>query len=198
MFHSVGRLATAHPWMVGAAWFLAGGAITALAPAWDSKAQDDDIRFLPERCPSVRGYHLLEKSFPKDISQSRAIFAVEREDGPLTDADFKLVDGFVADLNDLRTREPDLLIGQINSYRDGFVGNRLTSKDGRCTLIQVSLGTPYLALQTRATVDRAEAELNKRLATAGGNLPAVLTTGPAGHSPGFVPGRRRRPPGPHR
>src|SRR5207244_7996226 len=43
-----------------------------------------------------------------------------------------------------------------------------------------SLGTPYLALQTRATVDRAEAELNKRLATAGGNLPAVLTTGPAG------------------
>jgi len=180
MFHSVGRLATAHPWIVCAAWFLAGGAITALAPAWDSKAQDDDIRFLPERCPSVRGYHLLEKSFPKDISQSRAIFAVEREDGALTDADFKLVDGFVADLNDLRTREPDLQIGQVNSYRDGFVGNRLTSKDRHCTLIQVSLGTPYLALQTRATVDRAEAELRKRLANADGNEPTVLTTGPGG------------------
>ncbi|HEV2946837.1 MAG TPA: MMPL family transporter [Gemmataceae bacterium] len=180
MFYSVGRLATAHPWIVCAAWFLAGGAITALAPAWDSKAQDDDIRFLPERCPSVRGYHLLEKSFPKDISQSRAIFAVEREDGALTDADFKLVDGFVADLNDLRTREPDLQIGQINSYRDGFVGNRLTSKDRHCTLIQVSLGTPYLALQTRATVDRAEAELRKRLAKADGNEPTVLTTGPGG------------------
>jgi len=180
MFYSVGRLATAHPWIVCAAWFLAGGAITALAPAWDSKAQDDDIRFLPERCPSVRGYHLLEKSFPKDISQSRAIFAVEREDGALTDADFKLVDGFVADLNDLRTREPDLQIGQINSYRDGFVGNRLTSKDRDCTLIQVSLGTPYLALQTRATVDRAEAELRKRLAHADGDEPTVLTTGPGG------------------
>jgi RND superfamily putative drug exporter len=178
MFHSVGRLATAHPWIVCAAWFLAGGAITALAPAWDSKAQDDDIRFLPDRCPSVRGYHLLEKSFPKDISQCRAIFAVEREDGPLTDADFKLVDGFVNDLNELRGKEPDLQIGQINSYRDGFVGNRLTSKDKQCTLIQVSLGTPYLALQTRATVDRAEAELRKRLAKA--DEPTVLTTGPGG------------------
>jgi RND superfamily putative drug exporter len=180
MFKLVGRLATAHPWMICAAWLLAGGAVTALAPAWDSKAQDDDIRFLPDRCPSVRGYHLLEKAFPKDVSQSRAIFAVERADGPLSDADFKLVDAFVGDLNQLRKNEPELQISQVNSYRDGFVGNRLTSKDGRCTLIQVSLGTPYLALQTRATVDRAEAELNKRLATADGNLPAVLTTGPAG------------------
>ena len=81
MFKLVGRLATAHPWMICAAWLLAGGAISALAPRWDSKAQDDDIRFLPDRCPSVRGYHLLEKAFPKDISQSRAIFAVERADG---------------------------------------------------------------------------------------------------------------------
>jgi putative drug exporter of the RND superfamily len=180
MFKLVGRLATAHPWMICAAWLLAGGALSALAPAWDSKAQDDDIRFLPDRCPSVRGYHLLEKAFPKDISQSRAIFAVERSDAALTDADFKLVDDFVGDLNQLRKNEPELQIGQVNSYRDGFVGNRLTSKDGRCTLIQVSLGTPYLALQTRATVDRAEAELNKCLATAGDNLPGVLTTGPAG------------------
>jgi RND superfamily putative drug exporter len=180
MFKLLGRLATAHPWMICAAWLFAGAAITALAPAWDSKAQDDDIRFLPDRCPSVRGYHLLEKAFPKDISQSRAIFAVERANGPLTDADFKLVDAFVGDLNQLRKDEPDLQIGQVNSYRDGFVGNRLTSKDGRCTLVQVSLGTPYLALQTRATVDRAEAELRERLATAGTNQPEVLTTGPAG------------------
>jgi RND superfamily putative drug exporter len=180
MFKLVGRLATTHPWIVCAAWLLAGVAVSALAPAWDSKAQDDDIRFLPERCPSVRGYHLLEKSFPKDISQSRAIFAVERDGGPLTDSDFKLVDGIVNDLNELRAKEPELQIGQINSYRDGFVGNRLTSKDGRCTLIQMSLGTPYLALQTRATVDRAESVMQNRLAKADGKEPTVLTTGPGG------------------
>jgi RND superfamily putative drug exporter len=105
---------------------------------------------------------------------------VERGDGPLTETDFKLVDAFVGDLNQLRKDEPDLQIAQVNSYRDGFVGNRLTSKDGRCTLIQVSLGTPYLALQTRATVDRAEAVLEKRLATNDNNSPELLTTGPAG------------------
>src|SRR5438874_11632355 len=161
MFAHLGRFTAAHPWLVCGSWLLLGLALSLTAPAWDTNAQDDDIRFLPDRCPSVRGYHLLEKAFPKDISQSRVIFAVERGDGPLTDADFKLVDGFVNDLNQLRQKAPELQIGQVNSYRDGFVGNRLTSKDGRCTLIQVSLGTPYLALQTRATVDRAEAELSR-------------------------------------
>ena len=34
--------------------------------------------------------------------------------------------------------------------------DRLVSADGQCSLIQVSLGTPFLALQTRTTVDRVE------------------------------------------
>ncbi len=180
MFKALGRLATTHPWMICAAWLLAGGLLTLAAPAWDTRAQDDDIRFLPARCPSVRGYHLLEKSFPQDVFASRAIFAVERSNGPLGDADFKLVDGFVSDLKQLKNEEPDLHIGSINSYRDGFVGNRLTSADRKCTLIQVSLATPYLALQTRATVDRAEAKLQQRLEKAEKDPPVLLTTGPAG------------------
>jgi RND superfamily putative drug exporter len=180
MFKALGRLATTHPWMICAAWLLAGGLLTLAAPAWDTRAQDDDIRFLPARCPSVRGYHLLEKSFPQDVFASRAIFAVERSNGPLGDADFQLVDGFVSDLRQLKKEEPELHIGSINSYRDGFVGNRLTSADGKCTLIQVSLATPYLALQTRATVDRAEAKLQQRLEKAQKDPPVLLTTGPAG------------------
>src|SRR5205807_3523179 len=48
------------------------------------------------------------------------------------------------------------------------------------TLIQVALGTPFLALQTRATVDRAEARLKQRLAEAGPSAPRLMTTGPAG------------------
>jgi RND superfamily putative drug exporter len=180
MFKALGRLATTHPWLIGAAWLLAGGVLTLAAPAWDTRAQDDDIRFLPARCPSVRGYHLLEKSFPQDVFASRAIFAVERSDKPLTDADFRLVDGFVSDLKQLKKEEPELQIGGIHSYRDGFVGNRLTSADGKCTLIQVALATPYLALQTRATVDRAEAQLQQRLEEAEKDAPTLLTTGPAG------------------
>ena len=46
--------------------------------AWNSKAQDDDIRFLPERCPSVRGYQLLSKAFPQDVFASKVVVAIER------------------------------------------------------------------------------------------------------------------------
>jgi RND superfamily putative drug exporter len=180
MFKALGRLGTTHPWMICAAWLLAGGVLSLAAPAWDTRAQDDDIRFLPARCPSVRGYHLLEKSFPQDVFASRAIFAVERSDGSLSDTDFRLVDGFVSDLKELKKTEPDLQIGGIHSYRDGFIGNRLTSADGKCTLIQVALGTPFLALQTRATVDRAETILQQRLQKAAKDSPTLLTTGPAG------------------
>src|SRR6185369_3734199 len=115
--------------------------------SWDKRSQDDDIRFLPARCPSVRGYQLLEKAFPQDVFASRVIFAVERGDDKLTEADLALVDLLVAELNRLRQDEPDLQIKKIYSHRDPFIGKRLLADDGRCTLIQVSLGTPYLALQ---------------------------------------------------
>lgn len=179
MYKFLGRLTVTHPWMVCAAWIIAGVALSLCAPTWDSKTQDDDIRFLPGRCDSVRGYHLLKEAFPKDIFASKGIFAVERSDGPLTPDDFKLVDGFVSDLIKLRDEEPDLQIGSVTSYKDGLIGSRLNSADGRCTLIQMSLGTPFLALQTRATMDRAEAKLQERLEAAQ-NPPEVMATGPAG------------------
>ena len=37
---------------------------------------------------------------------------------------------------------PDLKLGKISSYQDGILGQRMTSGDGHCTLIQVSLDTP--------------------------------------------------------
>jgi putative drug exporter of the RND superfamily len=180
MFRSLGRLAARHPWLICAAWLLAGAGVTLVAPPWDNRAHDDDIRFLPERCDSVRGYRLLEQAFPQDVFASRLLFAVERADGPLTPGDLALVDELVAELHRLRQEDPGLQIGRIASHRDPFIGKRLVSADGRCTLIQVSLGTPYLALQTRATVDRAEERLLTRLGK--GKDPALTfhTTGPAG------------------
>ena len=59
MFQSLGRFVVAHSWKVCAAWLAVGIVLTWLAPSWDSRAQDDDIRFLPARCDSVRGYNLL-------------------------------------------------------------------------------------------------------------------------------------------
>src|SRR5579871_315685 len=170
MFRILGRFAAAHPWIICAAWLIGGLCLSWIAPAWDSKALDDDLRFLPESCPSVRGYQLLSQAFPNDVFASRLIFALERSDSVLDAEDFLLVDHCVAALEQL---------GKIISCRHPLLGSRLTSHDRHCTLIEVSLGTPYLALQTRTAVDRAEAALCQQLSEAGPHSPRLLATGPA-------------------
>jgi RND superfamily putative drug exporter len=178
MFQALGRFASQRPWVVCAAWLLAGIAIAAVAPSWDNHAQDDDVRFLPQRYQSARGYHMLEQAFPHDVFASRIVFAVERPAG-LNERDLALIDQLVSDLNRLRTEEPALQISRVYSHRNPFIGKRLISADRCCSLIQVSLATPYLALQTRATVDRAEQVLRQRLRQAS-DPPILHVTGPAG------------------
>jgi RND superfamily putative drug exporter len=179
MFKALGRYAARRPWPICAAWGLVALAVTLIAPNWDNRVQDDDIRFLPARCDSVRGYRLLEQAFPQDVYASTLLFAVERPDGPLSDADLALVDDVVGDLTELHRAEPGVPINRVVSHRDPFVGPRLISADRKCTLIRVSLGTPYLALQTQATVDRASQVVRKRLETATDG-PVVYATGLAG------------------
>ena len=108
MFNHLGRLTAAHPWAVVAAWLVLGVLLALVAPTWDSRTQDDDIRFLPERCASVQGYQLMQQAFPDDVFASRLVFAVERADRPLTDADFALVRDLVGDLEKLRKDAPEL------------------------------------------------------------------------------------------
>jgi RND superfamily putative drug exporter len=180
MFKHLGRFAATHPWLICAAWLLAAAGVWVVAPAWDGRAQDDDIRFLPARCDSVRGYKLLEQAFPQDVFASRVILALERPDAPLSAEDVALAAGIAGDVALLAREEPSLQIGRVCSPHDPFIGKRLLSADGRCALVQVALGTPYLALQTRATVDRAEAVARRRLAGAGPNAPRLFVTGPAG------------------
>jgi RND superfamily putative drug exporter len=180
MFQRLGRFTTAHPWLVCAAWIAGAIALSLAAPAWNARAVDDDIHFLPSRCDSVRGYHRLAEAFPQDVFASRAVLAIERAERPLDPADFALIDRCVARLTRLRQEEPGLQIGQIASHRDAFIGKRLVSTDGHCSLIQVSLATPFLAVQTQATVDRAEAVVREELAEAGDAAPTLLVSGPAG------------------
>src|SRR4051794_5423941 len=97
MFAFLGRLTTNHPWLVCAVWVVIAAGVAAPAPSWDGRAQDDDVRFLPERCAGVRGHRLLEEAFPRDVFASRVVFALER-DPKLTDEDHALLDDVVADL----------------------------------------------------------------------------------------------------
>jgi RND superfamily putative drug exporter len=180
MFSFLARLTVNHPWKVCAVWVLVAIGLPMIAPNWRQQAQDDDIRFLPPRFPSVRGYRLLEKAFPQDIFASRAVFAIERAAGPLTQDDLVLVDRMTARLTDLMKDEPALQITGVVSHREPLIGNRLISADKQCVLIQVSLGTPYMATQTRETVDRAEAAVRPILTAAGSSAPRFFVTGPGG------------------
>ena len=180
MFKRVGEFTARYPWLVLAVWVLLGTTLARFAPSWEKTAQDDDINFLPARCASVKGYQLLQQAFPQEVYASRLIFAFERRDSPLYADDFQLVDGVVAELLKLRDAEPQLQIKKIVSQRDPFMGSRLLSDDKQCTLVQVSLGTPYLAVRTRDTVNRADRVVRDYLAHQGDHLPDVYTTGPAG------------------
>jgi len=180
MFERLGRLTASRPWFICGAWLLAGIVLTLVAPAWDTRTQDDDIPFLPDRCPSVRGYQLLQQSFPNDVFASRLVFAVERDNAPLTEADLTLVRQLVEDLDRLRKAAPELNLGKVTSCLDGVIGCRLISQDRHCTLIQVLLGSPFLALQTQAAVDRAHEILKTRVAAAGPGAPRLYATGSAG------------------
>ncbi len=180
MFHQLGRIAAKYPWSVCALWLIVGAALALGAPHWDTRTQDDDIRFFPDRFTSIRAYHLLEQAFPQDVFASRVVFALERETMPLSEGDYQLVNEMVADLEKLRRETPELKLGKIDSHQDGIVGARLISPDQQCTLIQVSLGTPYLAVSTMHAVDRADAVVKQRLAKAGEHAPTLYTTGAAG------------------
>lgn len=179
MFKAIGRFSGSWPWLVCVLWLAVGAGLQSIAPNWDARTQDDDVRFLPQRCTSVRAYEILEKAFPQDVYASRLIFAVEREDRPLEHRDFELVDAIVADLHKLKEDRRELAINGIRCYQDGLIGNRLISKDKHCTLIEVSLGTPFLAVKTHDTVTEAEKVVHERIAKMD-DPPEVYTTGQAG------------------
>lgn len=180
MFSRLGRFAAGHSWMVCSIWIALGVGLTAIAPAWDVQTQDDDVRFVPDRFTSVRAYRLLQQAFPNDVFASRLVFAVERDDAALGSADFQLVDALIRDLDDLRQKAPELKIGKIDSYQDGVVGWRMISSDQQCTLIQVSLETPYTAKATREAVVRMDEIAQDRLAAEHATGLHVYATGSAG------------------
>src|SRR5947209_6473360 len=98
MFYRLGHFAAYQSWIICAAWLIIGVVLTAVAPAWDAQTQDDDVRFVPERFTSVRAYQLLEKAFPDDVFASRVVFALERDDSALTDADFAIAEAIVKEI----------------------------------------------------------------------------------------------------
>ncbi|MFO0864302.1 MAG: MMPL family transporter [Gemmataceae bacterium] len=179
MFRNLGSFTVRHPWLICCLWLMAGAGIAFVAPPWEASTQDDDVRFVPDRYTSVRAYKLLEKAFPQDVFASKIVFSVERQDRQLDADDYRLVDQLILDLEALKAKSPELKIAKIESCRDGLLGFRLVSPDQQCTLLMVSLETPYLAAATSQAVDKAEATVKSRLAEYPQG-PRVFTTGTSG------------------
>jgi RND superfamily putative drug exporter len=180
MFYRLGSFSAHKSWLICLVWLIAGCALSAVAPSWDTQTEDDDVRFVPDRFTSVRAYQLLEKAFPDDVFASRVVFAIEREDGTLTSGDFRIVDQLIEAIDQLRQDAPELKIGKTESYHSSLVGWRMVSTDQQCTLVQVSLSTPYLALTTMQVVDRMDAAVKQRLDSLELDCLQVHTTGSAG------------------
>ena len=180
MFYRLGRFTANQAWLICGLWLAIGITLSAIAPAWDTRTQDDDVAFVPERFTSVRAYQLLQKAFPQDVFASRVVFAVEREDASLTPEDFQIVETLVKELEHLRQTAPELKIGKIDSFQSGLIGWRMISGDQQCTLIQVSLKTPYMAIVTQQAVDRLDDIVKQRLAAVKATGLQVHTTGSAG------------------
>jgi RND superfamily putative drug exporter len=178
MFHRLGRFTARYPLTIGVLWLLVGTLLALLAPAWDTQTQDDDVRFVPDRFTSVRAYQLLEKAFPQDVNACKVVFALERSDRPLSDADLALIPSIKADLERLRQQQPQLKMARIDTCHDDFIGARLISGDRQCTLIQVSLGTPYLAVATQSAVEETEKVVRRGLEGLA-DPPTLYTTGAA-------------------
>ncbi len=183
MFRYLGRLASNHPWMILGSWLIIAVFMGFMAPNWDRNSQDDDIRYLPARCASVRGFQLLEEAFPKDSYACNLVYVIERPDRPLSEQDKGLLSRIVNDLDQLRIQEPGLQIRSIASPRDLGVGKKLTSLDGQCHLIRIQLNCPYMAAQTRTTVDNTNAVVSaalQELIPNPADRPTVYASGPAG------------------
>ena len=180
MFFRLGRLVANQAWLICALWLALGLSLSAFAPAWDTLAEDDDVCFVPERFTSVRAYRLLQQAFPQDVFASRVVFAIEREESALTLEDFQVVEALINDFEQVRHAAPELKIGKIDSLHSGLIGWRMTSGDQKCTLIQVSLPTPYMAIATKNAVEKLDAVIQDRLAVAKIEGLKVHTTGSAG------------------
>ena len=184
MFAQVGRAVARHPAWVLLLWVVAAVALFAFAPPWETRCLDDDIRFLPERSLTVRGHELLARAFPKDVFSSKAVFVFERRRGVLTAEDLEFVDAVTAELRRLRDDHPELALGTILSYREPIIGRRLVSGDQQCTVVLISLETPFLAFKTAHAVRVMEAHVAHLQAQRREKLGAadplqVVTTGPA-------------------
>jgi RND superfamily putative drug exporter len=158
MFSILARLVQRHSWFVVLSWAVITFLLFRSAPPWDEVTKDDDVRFFPHDFASVVGQDLLERGFPQDAASSQLVIVYERADGPLTAADFTLVEQRAAEFHQFGQGSPDLGVKKLDTHRSPVIGPRLIGKSsdgpGQSVLTIVSLRGTYLSKKTRVAVDK--------------------------------------------
>ncbi len=184
-FAFLGRTVTRYPWYFVGGWVLLLGIVVWASPGWQEGCQDDDIRFMPERCLSVRGYDLLQRAFPREVYGSRLIVCMERQGTPLVEEDDQCFHRLHQEIEALRHEQPQLGIRHVRGPLDPLIGSRLRSADGHCALLIIGLETPFLAQRTRQALEMLEGRVrpifDEHLKLRGWSSdPRLVFTGPAG------------------
>ncbi|RUL82966.1 MMPL family transporter [Tautonia sociabilis] len=158
MFDLIARLVLRRGWLIVLGWIGVAVALGRYAPSWDSVSLDDDVRFFPPGSLSVAGQDLLERGFP-EATDSTAVVAAERPDGPLSEEDL----AFVGQLAD-RLRAligPEHAIASVTDFRQRFmdavlIGGSGEGGSGQAVLTVVGIDATYPSKQARLTVNVIE------------------------------------------
>lgn len=93
MFQSLGQYVTRFWPLILVGWVGLFIVAVVTMPSWEKIAPDGELMHLPADMPTRRGGHLLDRAFPRDISDSRVVLVVHRPEEPLQPRDKQFVRG---------------------------------------------------------------------------------------------------------
>ncbi|MFM1801515.1 MAG: hypothetical protein RJA81_867, partial [Planctomycetota bacterium] len=161
MFQSLGKLVVS-PRGIGLVfgWIVLAMVIFAIAPSIESIQQDDNVGFFPQHFPTVVGDDLLQRGFGSDRSSSQMVVAVERSNGPLSEADLIFSDRLATALTKFRSDFPQWGLKPVVWRHTPIIGPRLVGNVGpenqpkaQTVLIIQPLESTFIARKTRQALD---------------------------------------------
>lgn len=97
-FQKLGQFVVRYPVPILIFWTVLTLLAAVLPPHWDDVTLDGDLAFLPENMPSVRTERLFHEAFPHREAKSQLVFAISRQDQPLSKDDLRLADRLASPL----------------------------------------------------------------------------------------------------
>ncbi|WP_169977418.1 MMPL family transporter [Tautonia rosea] len=158
IFDLIARLVIRRGLLLVLGWIALAVVLNRYAPSWDEVSLDDDVRFFPAGSLSVEGQALLERGFP-EATESTAVVAVERAEGPLTDDDLAFIGTLADRLKGLIG--PEFAIATVTDFRDRYmdsilIGGNGVDGGGQAALTLVGIEATYASKQARLTVNAIE------------------------------------------